>query len=99
MERIPEPVQESSDPPVYQPPQSPSSPEPTKKKNRDPQGSLQKISMQCTSQPVCDVTLGDKIDLDGGYIMHSSMLKRLKNCMVDSKENDKFDLEVKGLQK
>ena len=39
---------------------------------------LQKISMQCTSQPVCDVTLQDKIDLDGGYIMHSSMLKRLK---------------------
>ena len=33
--------------------------------------------MQCTSLPVCDGTLGDKIDLDGGYIMHS-MLKRLK---------------------
>nr|XP_058965467.1 uncharacterized protein LOC131792111 isoform X1 [Pocillopora verrucosa] len=29
-----EPVQESSDPPVYQPPQSPSSPEPTKKNNK-----------------------------------------------------------------
>ena len=47
-------------------------------RKRDPQGSLQKISLQCTSQPVCDVTLGDKIDIDGGYIMHSSMLKRLK---------------------
>ena len=41
-------------------------------------GLCKKISMQCTSQPVCDVTLGDKIDLDGGYIMRSSMLKRLK---------------------
>ncbi|CAH3163644.1 unnamed protein product, partial [Pocillopora meandrina] len=90
------PVQESSDPPIDQPPQSPSSPEPSGKNILNPQESLRKISMQCTSQPACDVTLGDTIDLDGGYIMHSSTLTRLQNCMVDSKENDKFDLEVKG---
>ena len=37
-----------------------------------------KKSMQCSLQPVFDVTLGDTIDLDGGNIMHSSMLKGLK---------------------
>ena len=47
-------------------------------RKRDPQESLRKIRMQCTSQPVCDVTLGDTIDLDGCYIMNSSMLTRLQ---------------------
>ena len=37
-----------------------------------------KKSMQCSLQPVFDVTLGDAIDLDGSNIMHSSMLKGLK---------------------
>ena len=40
--------------------------------------SAKKKSMQCSLQPVFDVTLGDTIDLDGGNIMHSSMLKGLK---------------------
>ena len=39
---------------------------------------LKGLCMQCASQPVCDVTLGDTTDLDGEYIMHFSMLKRLK---------------------
>ena len=37
-----------------------------------------KKKMQCSLLPVFDVKLGDAIDLDGGNIMHSSMLKGLK---------------------
>ncbi|RMX53387.1 hypothetical protein pdam_00014255, partial [Pocillopora damicornis] len=39
--------------------------------------------MQCTWQPVCDVTLGDTLDLDGRYIM-LFMLKRLKLNRADN---------------
>ena len=54
--------------------------------------SLQEISMQCTWQPVCDVTLGDTIDLDGRYIM-LSMLKRLKLIVMTYSLEDTIKFE------